>query len=55
MNDIPITLAVNTFFEIKQDTKFIIPEYSNIEIISRNNIYNISNREKINVKYSKLI
>jgi hypothetical protein len=55
MNDIPITLAVNTSFEIKPDTKFIIPEYSNIEIISRNNIYNISNREKINVSFSKLI
>lgn len=55
MNDIPITLATNTLFEIKLDTKFIIPEHSNIEIISRNNIYNISNREKINVNFAKLI
>lgn len=55
MNDIPILLAKSTQFEIKTETKFIIPEYSDIEIISRNNIYNISNREKIYVSFSKLI
>lgn len=55
MNDIPITLAIDMNFFVKPDTKFIIPENNQLEIVSRNNIVHIVNKENLNVKYSKIL
>ena len=55
MNDIPITLAMDINFYVKPDTKFIIPENNDLEMISRNNIVDIINKEKVYVKYSKIL
>jgi hypothetical protein len=55
MNDLPVNLGIDSTFYIKPETKFIIPEYSNIEIISRNNVLNVVNKEIIDCFYSKII
>jgi hypothetical protein len=55
MNDIPITLAIDMIFFVKPNTKFVIPENNNLEIVSRNNIVNIINKEHLDVKYSKIL
>jgi hypothetical protein len=55
MNDIPITIAMDMNFFVKPNTKFIISENNNLEIVSRNNIINIINKETLDVKYSKVL
>jgi len=55
MNDLPVVLGVDMSFYIKTDANIIIPEYSDIEIVSRNNILKIINKEIIECKYSKTL
>jgi hypothetical protein len=55
MNDIPLTLGIDTNFLVKPNTAFIIPENNNLEIVSRNNILNIVNKDNLDVKFSKIL
>jgi hypothetical protein len=54
-NDIIVSSENNILYEIKPYTKFIIPQNSNIELISRTNIFNIITTDDLYVQYSKLI